>query len=259
MHYVTSRDGTKLAFDRLGSGPAVILVCGQSTDRSANAQLAALLAAQSTVYNYDRRGRGDSGDTPPYAVEREVEDLAAVITAAGGSACVFGASSGGALALEAAARGLAITKLALWEVPYSADARGPRPPADLAEMYTRMVAEGRRGDVIEYFMSQIVGLPAEVVAQARNAPWWPAQEALAHTLAYDTTILGDGSLPAERIATVTVPTLVLTGGASFAWMAETAQAMVDLLPAGRHRTLEGQDHNVDPMALAPVLVEFFNG
>ena len=155
MNKVTSSDGTTIAFDRLGEGPPVILVCGGSTDRSSNAPLAALLAGHFTVFNYDRRGRGDSGDTAPYAVEREVEDIDAVIDAAGGSAFVCGTSSGAALALEAAASGLTITKLALWEPPFILD-ESRRPPADLVERYNEMIAAGRRGDAVEYFMAKVV-------------------------------------------------------------------------------------------------------
>src|SRR5918996_4610574 len=197
MDTVTSSDGTRIAFDRLGDGPPIVLVCGQSTDRSSNAPLAALLAEHFAVFNYDRRGRGDSGDTLPYAVEREIEDIGALIGEAGGSASVFGVSSGAALALEAAAAGLAIDKLALWEPPYIVEGR-PRPPADTARIYTELVAAGRRGEAVEYFMANVVGLPPEFVAEAKKAPWWPAQEALAHTLAYDATIMGDYSLPTER-------------------------------------------------------------
>jgi pimeloyl-ACP methyl ester carboxylesterase len=257
VHTVLSKDGTHIAFERLGAGSPIILVCGQSTDRSANAPLAALLAQHCTVFNYDRRGRGDSGDTLPYAVEHEVEDLDAMIDAAGGSAYVYGTSSGGALALEAAASGLAISKLALWEPPF-APAGYPRPRADLAQFYTELIAAGRRGDVIEYFMTKVVGLPAEFAAQARHAPWWPAQEALAHTLVYDTILLGDSSVPIERAAAVPAPTLVLTGGASFPFMAETAHVLVNAMPDAQHRTLEGQQHNVDPAVLAPVLAAFLS-
>jgi pimeloyl-ACP methyl ester carboxylesterase len=256
MNKATSKDGTTLAFDRLGDGPPVILVCGGSTDRMANAPLAALLAPHLSVLNYDRRGRGDSGDTPPYAVEREVEDIAAVIDAAGGSAFLYGTSSGAALALEAAASGLPVTKLALWEPPFILD-ESRRPPADTARTYRELVAAGRRGDAVEYFMAKVVGLPPEFVAQARSQPFWEAQEALAHTLAYDATIMGDYSLPTERAAAVTVPTLVLNGGASFPGMAEAAQALADALPDGQRRILEGQGHDVDPSVQAPVLEEFF--
>lgn len=259
MNTVTSKDGTTIAFDRLGEGPALILVCGGSVERSSNAPLAALLAPHFTVFNYDRRGRGDSGDTPPYAVEREIEDIDAVVNAAGGSAFLYGTSSGAALALEAArALPTRITKLALWEPPFIPDGY-PRPPADTARTYTELVAAGRRGDAVDFFMEKVVGLPAEFVAQARNAPWRPAQEALAHTLAYDATIMGDYTLPTERAAAVTIPTLVLDGGASFPFMHPTAQALAGVLPDGRHHTLEGQSHDVAAEALAPVLVEFFNG
>ncbi|MDQ5825349.1 MAG: alpha/beta hydrolase [Chloroflexota bacterium] len=257
MKRVTSRDGTVITFDHLGEGPAVILVSGGSVDKGSNAGLAELLASDFTVYNYDRRGRGESGDTQPYAVEREVEDIEALIKEAGGSAFLYGSSSGAALALEAAASGLPITKLALWEPPYILDGDRPLPPADLASTYTELVSAGRRGDAVEYFMTKVVGLPAEFAAQARNAPWWPAQEALAHTLAYDATIMGDNSLPVERATSLTMPTLVMDGGASFEWIRDTAQALADILPNGRRRTLEGQTHDVAPQAMAPVLVEFF--
>jgi pimeloyl-ACP methyl ester carboxylesterase len=256
MEMVTSSDGTTIAFDRLGDGPPVILVCGASTDRMANEPLAEFLAEHFTVFNHDRRGRGDSGDTPHYAVEREVEDIAAVIDAAGGSAFVYGTSSGGALALEAAANGLAVRKLALWEPPFSLD-ESRRPPEDQVERYGEMIAAGCRGDAVEYFMSNVVSLPPEFVAYARTQPFWEAQEALAHTLAYDATIMGDYSLPAELAAGVKVPTLVIAGGASFPFMRETAEALAEVLPDGQSRILEGQEHNVDPAALAPVLEEFF--
>jgi len=257
MNRVQSIDGTSIAFDRSGEGQAIVMVGGGSVDRMANAPLAALLNEHFTVFNYDRRGRGDSGDTAPYAVEREIEDIDALINEAGGSASVYGTSSGAALALEAAASGLAITKLALWEPPFILDDSRPRPPADTARIYTELVSRGRRGEAVEFFMRQVVGLPAEFVAQARKAPWWPAQEALAHTLAYDATIMGDYSLPSERVASVTTPTLVIAGGASPMWMRDTAQAVAETLPDGRHRTLEGQEHNVAPDAIAPVLEEFF--
>jgi len=258
MNKVTSSDGTTIAFDRLGDGPAVILVCGASTDSMANAPLAALLAEHFTVFNYDRRGRGDSGDTTPYAVEREVEDIDAVIDAAGGSASVYGTSSGGALALEAAAGGLAVTKLALWEPPYILD-ESRRPPADLVERYDEMIAAGRRGDAVEFFMAKVVGLPPDFVAYARTQPFWQEQEALAHTLAYDATVMGDYSLPVERAAALTAPTLVMAGGASFPFMRETAQALAEVIPDAQTRILDDQEHNVAPEALAAVLEEFFAG
>ncbi|HYU58473.1 MAG TPA: alpha/beta hydrolase [Actinomycetota bacterium] len=257
METVTSKDGTAIAFDRSGEGPPVVLVSGGSVDRRSNAPLAERLASDFTAFNYDRRGRGPSGDTPPYAVQREIEDIDAVIGAAGGSAHLYGSSSGAALALEAAAAGLAITKLALWEPPWSVDESRPRPPGDTAKVFTELVEAGRRDDAVEHFMAKVVGLPPEFVAGARQSPFWGDTVALAHTLAYDATIMGDYVFPRERLGGVTVPTLVLDGGASFGFMGETARLIADTLPNGQHRTLEGQDHNVDPSVLAPALAEFF--
>lgn len=259
MNQVTSEDGTTIAFDRLGSGPAVILVSGGSVDRQSNAGVAANLAPDFTVFNYDRRGRGPSGNALPYAIEREVEDIAAVAAAAGGSAYLYGSSSGAALALIAAeALPGTITKLALWEPPFILDPNA-RPPADQVEQYNTMLAEGRRGDAAQYFMEKVVGMPAEFVAGARSQPWWAATEALAHTLPYDATIMGDYSLPTDRATAVTIPTLVLDGGASFGFMGPTADALAKVLPQGKRRTLAGQEHNIDPDVLAPALKEFFAG
>ena len=265
MNRVYSKDGTPIAFDRSGQGPAVILVGGAFQHRASDPQtahLAALLADYITVVHYDRRGRGDSGDTPPYAIEREVEDLDALITEAGGSAGVFGNSSGGNLALEAAARGLAITKLAVWEPNFLVDASRPPLPTDYVARLTELVAAGRRGDAVEYFMMTAVGLPAEFVAPMRTVPIWPAFEAVAHTLAYDGTIVGQSMvgkpLPTERWAAVTVPTLVLDGGET-RWLSAGAEAIAAALPAARCRTLAGQPHDVAPDTLAPVLAAFFAG
>jgi pimeloyl-ACP methyl ester carboxylesterase len=259
LNTVTSKDGTTIAYDRLGDGPPVILVSGGSVDRMSNAPLAEILAQRFTVFNYDRRGRGPSGDTPPYAVAREIEDIDAVIAAAGGAACLYGTSSGAALALEATASGLPITSLALWEPHYFLDGSPYRPPLDTATTYREFVSAGRRGDAVEYFMAKVVGLPDEFVAFARSQPWWPAQEALAHTLAYDATIMGDYLLPTTSAAAVAAPTIVIAGGASPEWMRDSAQALVKLLPNAHYHLLEGQEHNVAPQVIAPALVEFFNG
>jgi pimeloyl-ACP methyl ester carboxylesterase len=258
METVTSADGTTIALDRTGDGPPVVLVCGGSVDRMSNAGLAAALTDRFTVLNYDRRGRGDSGDTPPYQVQREVEDIDAVIAAAGGTAHLYGSSSGAALALEAAANGVPVDRLALWEPPYIPEGV-PRPPADTAKTYTELVDADRRGDAVEFFMSKVVGLPDEFVAQARSSPFWGAQEALAHTLAYDATIMADYTLPAERAAKVEVPTIAMAGGASFPWMSDTARALADVLPHGEVRILEGQTHDVSPDVMASVLTNFFGG
>jgi pimeloyl-ACP methyl ester carboxylesterase len=257
METVTSKDGTTIAFERLGSGPPVVLVCGGSVDRTADAAIAQELASHFTVFNYDRRGRGDSGDTLPYAIEREVEDIDAVIGAAGGSAFLWGSSSGAVLALIAA-ESVPVTKLALWEPPFVPEGVR-RPPEDQVSQYETMIAEGRRGDAVEYFMTKVIGMPAEVVAGARTQPWWAATEALAHTLAYDARIMGDYSIPKDLAASVKVPTIVIAGGADFPWMRQTAETLAAALPDAQVRILEGQGHDVDPGVLAPVLAEFFNG
>jgi pimeloyl-ACP methyl ester carboxylesterase len=255
METVTSRDGTSIAFERLGDGPPVVLVCGGSVDRMSNAALAQRLSTELTVLNYDRRGRGDSGDTPPYALDREIEDLAAVIGAAGGSAGVWGSSSGAVLAMMAAAE-LPVTKLAMWEPPYIPEGV-PRPPEDQVERYEAMLAEGRRGDAVEFFMAEVVRLPPEFVAGARTQPFWAATEALAHTLPYDARIMGDYRIPVDVAAAVDVPALVLAGGADMPFMRDTATALAHALPKGEARFLDGQGHDVDPDVLAPVLAGFF--
>ena len=224
--------------------------------RMADAGLAAELERDFTVLNYDRRGRGDSGDTLPYAIEREIEDIDAVIQAAGGSANVWGSSSGAVLGLRAAAAGLSIDKLALWEPPFIPDGV-PRPPEDQVEQYERMVAEDRRGDAVEFFMTKVVGMPPDFVAQARTQPWWGPTEEIAHTLAYDARIMGDYRIPLDLVGSIKAPTLVVAGGADMPWMRATATALADAIPDGEARFLDGQGHNVDMTVLAPVLKEFF--
>jgi pimeloyl-ACP methyl ester carboxylesterase len=225
-------------------------------DRTGHAALAEELVSDFTVLNYDRRGRGPSGDTPPYAIEREIEDIEAVIEAAGGEAGLYGSSSGAVLAMYAAGTGLPVAKLAMWEPPFIPKGI-PAPPGDQVEQYERMVAEGRRGDAVEYFMSKVVGLPPEFVEGAKQQPFWAATEALAHTLAYDARIMSDYRIPIDRAAGVKVPTLVIAGGADMPWMRDTAAALAEALPQGETRFLEGQGHDVDPTVLAPVLKGFF--
>jgi pimeloyl-ACP methyl ester carboxylesterase len=240
-----------------------VLVGGALSTRGAADPLAALLAPSFTVYAYDRRGRGDSGDTPPYAVEREVEDIQALVEEAVGSAFAFGHSSGGALALEAAARTLGITKLAVYEPPFIVDDSRPSVPDDFIEWLTELASTDRRGDAVEHFMVIGVGVPPEAVAPMRDAPSWPALEVVAHTLPYDMRVMGDylsgTPLPSDRWGSVTIPTLVIDGGASPPWLGNAAQGLVDVLPEARRRTIEGQTHDVDPALLAPVLEEFFAG
>lgn len=262
MDTVASKDGTTIAFDRSGQGPAVILVGGAFQHRvfdPRTAHLAELLAPHFTVYHYDRRGRGDCGDTPPYAVEREIEDLGALIAEAGGSSAAFGMSSGAILTLQAAAAGLPITRLALYEPPFIVGDDRPRPPKDLAVRLADLASSGHRGDAVELFMTQGVGVSAEVVDQMRAMPMWPGFEEVAHTLAYDASIVEDGSLHPERWAHVTIPTLVVDGDASPDWARNSVRALAEALPGAEHRTLGGQTHDVDPDVLAPVLEEFFAG
>jgi pimeloyl-ACP methyl ester carboxylesterase len=260
---VTSKDGTTIAFDRSGDGPPVVLVGGALSTRGTAEPLAALLEPSFTIYAYDRRGRGDSGDTPSYEVEREVEDIQALVREAGGSAFAFGHSSGGVLALETAAHTLGISKLALYEPPFIVDDSRPPVPDDYVERLAELASTDRRSDAVEYFMVAGVRVPREAVAPMKELPFWPALEGVAHTLSYDGQIMGDNLsgrlLRADRWASVTIPTLVIDGGASPPWLGNAAQGLVDVLPEARRRTIDGQTHDVDPALLAPVLEEFFAG
>jgi alpha-beta hydrolase superfamily lysophospholipase len=257
---VASADGTTIVFDRYGEGPAVVLVHGAFTGRAhpTLSDVAAALAPWFTVFNYDRRGRGGSGNTLPYAVRREIEDLMAVVGIAGGPAMVFGGSSGAGLALEAAAGNPAVTRLALWEPPYHVDASAPALPHDFAARLESLVTDGRRGDAVERFLVDAAGAPAGAVEAMRRQPSWAETEAIAHTLAYEAAVMGPGNaLPAGRLAAVTQPTLVLTGGESPAWLVSAGQAVTATVPGAVHRVLDGQTHNVSAEALAPELLEFF--
>ena len=258
MPHVISRDGTKIAHEQIGEGESVVLIDGALGSRSFGymPQLAALLAPHFRVITYDRRGRGESGDTPPYAVEREVEDIAALIGQAGGAASLYGISSGAALALEAAlGLGEQVKAVALYEPPYNAD------DAQLWRDYRRrlreLLSEDRRGDAVALFMA-LVGVPTEQIAAMREAPMWPMLETVAPTLAYDAAILGeDRAVPIARAADLRAPALVMNGSESYPFMRDTATALVENMPAGRYRELEGQRHDVAVEVLAPVLVEFF--
>jgi pimeloyl-ACP methyl ester carboxylesterase len=270
MRTVLSHDGTPIAFDQSGQGPALIMVPGATVVRQAIASIAAVLSPDFTVYAYDRRGRGDSGDKPPYAVEREVEDIEALLNDAGGSAFVFGHSSGAVLALEATRLLPAkITKLALYEPPFIIDDSRPPAPANFAQRLFELVEEGRRGDAAAYFMT-VIGAPPEMVAQMRQSPEWAGEEAIAHTLAYDITVMGDtmsGGNPAtlQKWAGVTVPTLVMDGtlfmgsAEKHHFLRHGAEEITRVLPNAQHRVLEGQDHSAADDVLAPALKAFFLG
>ena len=253
MTKVRSSDGTAIAFGQVGDGPPIIMVGGATEYRAINPtakELVALLAPQFAVITYDRRGRGESGDTPPYAVESEVEDLAALIAEAGGSAFLVGFSSGAVLALDAAASGLEILRLAVYEPPFVVDDSRSPLPADYVAQLDRLVSEGRRDGAAEYFLTKAAGVPAEFVAPMRAGD----------VLEISATIMGDTMsgkpLPAGRWASVTMPTLVIDGGASDAFMHNGADALAELLPDAERRTLPGQTHAVSADALAPVVQEF---
>jgi pimeloyl-ACP methyl ester carboxylesterase len=256
--YVTSVDGTRIAFDRLGQGPPVIVVSGIFCDRTTTQPLAEQLAQGFSVLNYDRRGRGESTDTAPYAVAREVEDLAALIVEAGGAASVYGHSSGAGLALNAAASGLPITRLVLHEPPYGpADDESTRHARELAENVRRAISEDRRADAIELFLAA-AGMPPEMVEGMSGDP---KMLAVAPTMPYDHEVMGDfdrgGAIPDDLVRAVTMPTLVIAGEASPDFFRDTAARIAALLPNGTLTVLKGQDHGAPAEVVAPVVAEFF--
>ncbi|MEV8562587.1 alpha/beta hydrolase [Streptomyces sp. NPDC051917] len=255
----TSRDGTALAYQVTGQGPTVILVSGAMSTGGTVAPLAQRLAGRCTAVVYDRRGRGESGDTKPYAVEREVEDLAALIDAVGGEAALFGVSSGGALVLRAVASGLPAGRAAVYEVPYADFLQGgAEREATYKEQLNKALSEERRGDAVELFL-RLTGLAEEMIQRARQSPMWAGMEAVAPSLVYDDTVMGDGLLPRDRLAAISVPVLAVAGGASPEWMREASRELSRAVPDGVYRELAGQTHMVEPDVLGPVLAEFFAG
>jgi len=264
MKTVRSKDGTTIAYDQAGHGPPLVLVDGALNSRAfgLNGPLAAVLADRFTVVTYDRRGRGDSGDTPPYAAQREIEDLEAVIDASRGLAYVYGISSGAGLALEAAcALPAKVAKLALYEPVFVVDDSRPPVPADAVQQVNELLARGRRGAAVKLFLREDAQVPAVFVALMPLMPAWGKLKALAHTLPYDLTIMDGGQqgrpLPPGRWASLTAPALVIAGGKSPAWLQNAARALARALPGASHQTLPGQTHIVKPKALAPVLADFF--
>ena len=261
MNTLSSPDGTTISYERQGEGPALILVDGALSVFSSGgkAELAKLLAPRLTVYGYDRRGRGGSGDTLPYAVDREIEDIEALIDLAGGSAFLYGHSSGGTLAMHAAVRlGSKVSKIAIYEPPHNDDPDAQEAWSQYLRRLRELLADGRRGDAVALFM-QFVGTPAGQVEAMRQAPFWPGMEAVAPTLAYDhAEIMGERcAAPTGLAARVSVPALVMSGDAGLPFMPATARALCQAMPQGQLRILEGQTHDVNPAVLAPVLAEFF--
>ncbi|MGW7258263.1 alpha/beta fold hydrolase [Streptomyces sp. NPDC054834] len=251
-----SGDGTRIAYETTGRGPAVILVSGAMSTGHTMAPLAQRLADRFQAVVYDRRGRGGSGDTAPYAVEREVEDIAALIEAVGGEAAVYGMSSGGALALRAAESGLPVRRVAVYEAPFAVDEAGVKERAEYTRNLGEALAQGRRGDAVELFL-RLTGLAEAVIQGARQSPMWADMEAIAPTLAYDDAVMGDSTIPRDRLASLAVPLLAVAGGASPDWLREATRTVAEAAPEGTYRVLDDQTHVVDPDVLAPVLAEFF--
>jgi pimeloyl-ACP methyl ester carboxylesterase len=256
MHTVTSADGTVIAYERVGAGPPLILVDGAMCYRAAGPMrpLAQQLQNSFTVYAYDRRGRGDSSDTSPYATAREVEDLQSLIAEVGGRAHVYAMSSGGALALATAAAGPGVDRIALYEPPFTAEVGAGARNKEYTEGLHALLGAGRSGDAVALFMAH-VGMPEPMIAAVRTQPAWAMLEAIAPTLAYDDTLLGGGGVP--RHLAIERPMLVIGGGASPDVLRQSAQAAADAFPTARYTEIAGQTHDADPVALAPVLVEFF--
>jgi pimeloyl-ACP methyl ester carboxylesterase len=251
MEATQSADTTVIAYETTGTGNAVVVVPGPNGDHSGFAVLAGLLASRFTVATYDRRGRGQSGDTAPYSVGREVEDLAAVIGAVGGSARVFGHSSGAILALEAAAAGLAVSKLAVYEPPYVA-----RYTPGFTEQVRAMGTSDQRDEAVVAFLLN-TGMPPDFVPMIKQSPAWPEMLTIADTLWHDLEITGDARAPVDRLANISVPTLVLDGGDSPAELRDAARAVADAVRDARYATCEGQNHAVEQGVLAPILADFF--
>ena len=263
MATVTSKDGTQIAYEKKGQGPALILVDGALCYRGFGPMqgLSELLKPSFTVYTYDRRGRGESSNGKPYSLAREVEDLDALIQAAGGSAYVYGISSGACLVLETGIQlGKKVAKVALYEPPYNADSNAVQQWKEYRTNLNKAIAEGRRGDAVVLFM-KLVGTPDDAINGMKNAPMWPMFESVAPTLEYDAAAMGDDrTAPLQRAEKLTVPALVMDGGANLTmmpFMHQSASALAKAIPHAQQRTLEGQTHDVKAEVIAPVLVEFF--
>ena len=262
MNAVRSADGTTISYTQAGQGPPLILVDGALCSRSFGPmpKLAEHLARQFTVYTYDRRGRGESGDTAPYSPDREVEDLEALIARAGDTVYLHGMSSGAALALEAAKHIRSIVKLAVYEPPFIVDDSRPPMPDDFLPRLGQLLADDRRGDAVKMFM-RYAGTPAIFTSVVPFTPAWPKLKAVAPTLPYDLTIVRDHQRGAPftpgEWGGVKTPALVAVGGDSPAWMTNGTRALADALPDVTYRTLPGQTHMVKAQAIAPVLTGFF--
>lgn len=255
VEQVRSADGTPIAFERAGTGPAIILVGGAFGDRNATRDLGTALAPDFTVFGYDRRGRGQSGDTAPYEVGREIDDLAALIAAAGGSAAVYGISSGAILAALATSQDLPVTGLVLFEPPFQVGVHvGVR--KDITPQLIELIAVDDRDGAVQTFLSDSVGLPPAQISGMRSQPMWGGLTAIAHTLVYDSIVTAGGRLPTDQLATITVPTLAVDSTGSPQWLRDASRAAAEAVPGGRSVSLDGGYHDVPPATLAPALREF---
>lgn len=257
MHTVTSKDGTQIALDVVGEGPPLILVEGALNDMATTLPIAALLQKRYRCLVYDRRGRGASGDTAPYSVQREIEDLAAVVDFAGEPPFLFGNCSGGPLAIEAARAGVNLRAVALYEPPYFVDVDRTL-PADYHTRLAECIDTGQSDAALELFMRSVVQLPAEHVEQVRGSYLWPTLVSMAYTLRYDDAIMGDCELPEGRFSELTLPTLVIEGSDSPQWARNAVKALAGQLPNGRTFSLADHDHFLDPNAVAPIIGDFFD-
>jgi pimeloyl-ACP methyl ester carboxylesterase len=256
MERTTSRDGTVLAYERRGNGPALVIVGGAFNDRRTWTDLAEALAPSFTAVTYDRRGRGDSSDTKPYAVEREIEDLDAVIEVVGGEAFVHSHSSGAALALRAVAAGAPVPALCVFEPPYRTSGAPPAPPR-YVETLIELTRDGPSDEAVVYFMTVAVGLGPQAVDQARTQPRWPGLVAMSPTLVYDGIVMGDQSVPTELLGSVRTPTLAACSNGSAPWLQAAARAVAGALSGSRLVELEGEFHRVPPDTMAAALGDFF--
>jgi pimeloyl-ACP methyl ester carboxylesterase len=260
MTQVTSKDGTKIAFEKSGTGPALIIVSGALSARSLfegePRLLVETLSKHFTVYIYDRRGRGDSTDEQPYDVEREIEDLESLIQETGGQAYLYGVSSGGALSLRAAAKLGAgkVQILAIFEVPYG---QGKEVFDKQKEGVNERIKNGKPGDAAAFFLSQI-GTPREALQKMKSSPAWRTFENIDFTLNYDYQVLGDGAIPRDIVKTITIPTLVMVGEKGMEFMHATAEQLATLIPNAEYKTLKGQMHQPKAEVVAPALSAFFN-
>jgi pimeloyl-ACP methyl ester carboxylesterase len=250
---IQAADGTRIAVDRSGSGPPLVIVLGAFCDRSTSKPLAALLAERYMVYEYDRRGRGDSDDGVPMSIEREVDDLAAILAAAGQPAFVYGHSSGGSLALEAAARGARMRRLAVYEPPYTGDGY---PGPEFGRRLDQLVAAGRRDEAAELWLAT-TGTPAAIIESIKRGPGWARRQALAHTLSQDLELGNDGRVPIERVNGIRTPVLAMAGAASPPWAASATAALAASLPHAIQRIVDGQQHLPADDVVAAILERFF--